>query len=226
MGATEPTQTAELALEPGSEREPEPTRRERKKARTRQEIYRAAMALFEHRGFDAVTVEAICEAADVARGTFFAHFPTKAALLYEFSNQVAADYEASRAEEPASAREELSSLVDLMIGRLVAHAGVTSAMVREFFANPQAIAVAHAHGRDFPDLIETIVRRGQARGEFRRSVDPRLAAAVLLSTAGAILSGNVFPEGELSVDEIRNQFFDVVFGGLLAAGPTNPGAPK
>jgi AcrR family transcriptional regulator len=203
----------------------EPSRRARKKARTRREIFDAAMALFERQGFDAVTVEAICEAADVARGTFFHHFPTKAALLYELSDRVAAEFAEADAGDPDDARSaaaQLEDLVDRMIGRLVAHAGVMGAMIREFFTHPEAIQAAHARGRDFPDRIEAIVRRGQARGEFRRGVDPRLAAAVVLSTAGAILSGNVFAEDELPVEAIRDQFFQVIFGGLLDAGTAAP----
>ena len=61
----------------------------RKKARTRTELFRAGMELFEAHGFDAVTVEQICQAADVARGTFFLHFPTKSALLLEWNRQLA-----------------------------------------------------------------------------------------------------------------------------------------
>lgn len=200
----------------------EPSRRARKKERTRREIYDAALALFERQGFDAVTVEAICEAADVARATFFLHFPTKAALLYELSDRVAQEFGERPRDAEAGAADELRDLVDAMIERLVAHAGVMSAMVREFFANPEAIRAAHARGREFPDRVEAIVRRGQARGEFRRSIDPRLASAVVLSTAGAILSGNVFAEGELPVEAIRDQFFQVIFGGLLDAGRTAP----
>jgi AcrR family transcriptional regulator len=200
----------------------EPSRRARKKERTRREIYDAALALFERQGFDAVTVEAICEAADVARATFFLHFPTKAALLYELSDRVAQEFAAGPRDAGASAADELRDLVDAMIERLVAHAGVMTAMVREFFANPEAIQAAHARGREFPDRVEAIVRRGQARGEFRRGIDPRLASAVVLSTAGAILSGNVFAEGELPVEAIRDQFFQVIFGGLLDEGRTAP----
>jgi len=202
-----------------TEKAPVPSRRARKKERTRQEIYDAALGLFERQGFDAVTVEAVCEAADVARATFFLHFPTKAALLYELSDRVAGEF-LERRTPSASAADELRQLVDLMIARLVAHAGVMRAMVREFFSNPEAIRAAHARGRDFPDLVEAIVRRGQARGEFRRGVDARLATAVVLSTAGAILSGHVFAEDELPVEAIRDQFFQVIFGGLLDTSPT------
>ena len=83
------------------------------------------------------------------------------------------------------------------------------------------MAAAHSRGREFPDLVTAIVRRGQERGEFRRGVDARLASAVVLSTAGAILSGNVFAEGGLRVEDIRDQFFQVVFGGLLDTSQTS-----
>ena len=55
------------------------------------------MELFAVRGFEAVTIEAICEAADVARATFFLHFPTKASLLHEWNCQVAAEFSATPA---------------------------------------------------------------------------------------------------------------------------------
>src|SRR6266850_5733877 len=70
------------------------SRRERKKERTRQEIYRAAMELFLARGFDAVTIEEICQTADVAKGTFFLHFPTKDAFLLEYGQQAVQELEA------------------------------------------------------------------------------------------------------------------------------------
>ncbi|MCP5058400.1 MAG: TetR/AcrR family transcriptional regulator [bacterium] len=193
------------------------SRRERKKARTRRTIYDAAMALFRKRDFDGVTVEAICEMADVARGTFFHHFPSKAALAYEFGNRVAAEFEARHPDMKGDAGGQLRALVDFMIESLVADGDVLQVMIREFFSNPSALDVAHRHGRDFPDLLEQIVREGQARGELRQGIDPRLVSAMLLSTAGAILSGGVFRPGELDVAQIREQYFDLIFHGLLEA---------
>jgi AcrR family transcriptional regulator len=52
-------------------------RRERKKLATREALRSAALGLFADRGFGAVTVEQICERADVASSTFFRHFATK-----------------------------------------------------------------------------------------------------------------------------------------------------
>ncbi|MCQ4209946.1 TetR family transcriptional regulator [Streptomyces longispororuber] len=55
--------------------------RERKKEQTRQRIAAAALRLFSERGFEAVTVNEIAEAGEVAKATLFAYFPTKESLV-------------------------------------------------------------------------------------------------------------------------------------------------
>ncbi len=61
----------------------EPGRRERKKAATRKAISDAATILFVERGFDAVSIREVAEAADVSPTTVFAHFPQKEALVFD-----------------------------------------------------------------------------------------------------------------------------------------------
>jgi AcrR family transcriptional regulator len=56
--------------------------RERKKQRTRDDIARAAMKLFAKRGFDAVTVADVAEAAGVSEKTVFNYFPAKEDLVF------------------------------------------------------------------------------------------------------------------------------------------------
>ncbi|MDD9369194.1 MAG: TetR family transcriptional regulator [Acidimicrobiales bacterium] len=58
-----------------------PGRRSRKRRSTRTALATAALDLFEEKGFVATSIEDITERADVARRTFFRHFPSKEAAL-------------------------------------------------------------------------------------------------------------------------------------------------
>jgi AcrR family transcriptional regulator len=57
--------------------------RERKKEQARRRITGVALDLFAERGFEAVKVNEIAEAADVAKATLFKYFPTKESLVLQ-----------------------------------------------------------------------------------------------------------------------------------------------
>lgn len=163
------------------------SRRERKKERTRAQIYDAAMELFLARGYAAVTIEDICDAADVARGTFFLHFPTKDALLGEYGRQALAELAVLvDAGKQDGAAETLARALQFLAERSTRHADVVRLVVRETALSPTAVGETTAAGRDLTELFAIIIRRGQRAGELRRGVDPLLAGAVLASAYLAI----------------------------------------
>lgn len=61
---------------------------QRRRVATRQRIVEVAVELFESQGFDATTVDQITEAADIGKGTFFTHFPTKEGVFSFLSEHV------------------------------------------------------------------------------------------------------------------------------------------
>ncbi len=54
---------------------------------TRAQLFTRAMALFDERGYDAVSIDDIVKGAQVARGTFYFHFPRKDDILIELIRQ-------------------------------------------------------------------------------------------------------------------------------------------
>ncbi|GAA3694549.1 TetR/AcrR family transcriptional regulator [Nonomuraea antimicrobica] len=75
--------------------------RERKKAETRQAVHEAALRLVIEHGLDAVTVEAIADAANISRRTFSNYFSGKEdALLYGEEQRIRALVEWVRKQPP------------------------------------------------------------------------------------------------------------------------------
>ncbi|MBA9046391.1 MULTISPECIES: TetR/AcrR family transcriptional regulator [Streptomyces] len=56
-------------------------RRGRNKIKMKERLYTAALELFAEQGYDQTSADEIAERADVARGTFFNHFPRKEDLI-------------------------------------------------------------------------------------------------------------------------------------------------
>lgn len=77
---------------------------EQRKAETRQRLLAAAADLFAREGFDAVSVDAIADAADRTSGSVYAHFGSKQgvllALMEAFQDEMAAIVEAEFAAHP------------------------------------------------------------------------------------------------------------------------------
>jgi AcrR family transcriptional regulator len=94
-------------------------RRERKKLATRQAIADEAMRLFLQRGYDAVTVADIAEAADVAVSTVFKHFDSKEAIAF--------------ARDPAVEAELVSAITERAPGVSIARS------LRDFLVDSRAL---------------------------------------------------------------------------------------
>ena len=76
-------------------------RRARKKRETAERIALAAGTLFAERGYEAVSVVDIAEAADVSEQTVYNHFATKEDLVFDRTDELDAALAAAVAQRPA-----------------------------------------------------------------------------------------------------------------------------
>jgi AcrR family transcriptional regulator len=195
--------------------QPIPSRRDRKKERTRGEIYSAAMNLFLRRGFEAVTIEEICAAADVARGTFFLHFPTKEALLTEYGARANQDLADLIRNYQGSATATLRAALKMLAERALQQPDVVRLHVREVLSRPPVFLESHQEQTEnLVSLIAAVIGRGQAAGEFRRKLEPALAAVALCATYFALIYEWARRGGKLDIEAAIAQTLDIVLNGL------------
>ena len=146
------------------------SRTERKKLETRQKIIDAAMELIRTQGFDAVTMEQIADAADVAKGTLYNYFPAKEAILAAFIQ--------GRFQEKSAARlREIRRLpgtrarLRLVYGELLAGVRAQPEIFDRFLVyrtqNIISLHKSEAERGGIDPLAEEILRLGRQQGEIR-----------------------------------------------------------
>jgi len=160
------------------------SRRERRKFDLSRRIRRAALELFHEKGYEATTVEEIAERADVAKGTFFNHFPRKDAILLSLGEEVL-----DRIEDdygPVSTwtgtvEEQIFQLFNAIADVAGRDRALTRVMLIENTRNCWMQSDPDPVELRFHNLLGAILEGGRARGELRAEVD--LPAAVKLLQA-------------------------------------------
>src|SRR3954469_15107787 len=147
-------------------------RRERRKDETRNQIFQAAMRLFERKGVFDTTVEEITESADVAKGTFFNYFPSKEAILNKLAErQVGVITQAAeRARRAPSMRPVLVDMAHELSAGPARSAMMLRSLLSVFLSNKllsEAFQTALQLSRE---RIATIMDRGQQLGEIRTDI--------------------------------------------------------
>jgi AcrR family transcriptional regulator len=157
-----------------------PTLRERKRLRAMKRVQREAVARFTERGFDAVTVEEIAEAADVSPMSVYRWFGTKEALVVwdEFDPPILAAV-ADRLPDKGPLDAVHDAVVDLLGDIYDRERGISLQRAQLIYREPALMAAADRNGRMLRSaLAELFVdRTGTARHHAR------VAAAV----AGTLL---------------------------------------
>ena len=173
------------------------------------------MKLFLGRGFDAVTIEEICDDADVARATFFLHFPSKESLLTEYGARANQELAELIRNHRGNATAVLRAALKMLAERAMHNPQVVTLHVQELLSRARVLLASHQEQTEnLVSLIAAIIARGQAAGEFRRKVEPALAAVALCSTYFALIYEWTRRGGKLDIEGATAQTLDIVLNGL------------
>jgi AcrR family transcriptional regulator len=164
------------------------TRSDRRKQETRARILEAAVELFGEVGFDATKIGDVCERADVARQTFFNHFPAKsdllAALLGRGGDFISATLD-SAYERGADTRERLALFFHDVIAATI-EVGPLSGDLVAHVVNARPDPDRTTQARLITSLLQGFVQRCLATGDVTRRYAPEALAALVQGALGAL----------------------------------------
>ena len=194
-----------------------PGRRERRREETSQRLLDAAARLFANYGLPNTTVEAITDAADVGKGTFFNYFPSKEHVLVALAQRQVGKIAAAASH--IDARQPIREQIRRVVHQLAAGWLHSKRLIRTLLGTaltnealtPQLQAIL-PQGRGHMLLL---VQEGQRRGEIRTDIPaPEIARMFQQFMFGTQIVWSLHPDPDL--DGWLDQALDTIFDGVAA----------
>lgn len=184
---------------------------------TRARILESSIKLFSNRGFNAASVDDICEEAGVSKGAFYHHFETKQTLfltlldgwLQTIDNAI----EASKDKNAPETFMQMTEAFPYMFGT----AGEGLPMFLEFWLHAsrdeKIWQASIAPYRRYHKYFTSLIKKGVDEGSFV-DVDPELTARMIVAMAmGLLLQSLLDPKGakwEKVAREITTMMMDTL----------------
>jgi len=166
-------------------------RREKRKQELRTRIEDAAYQLFELNGIEETSIEQICVEADVARRTFYGHFPNKHALiggmgisrLYSQSGPMLRQMMMNH----SSTRARLESMIDYIESNFATYKDVDRQL---FLMAPVAFAQDNEQqrviGMSAIEGFERLITAGIEIEDVRTEFSPEILASMVVGTLNTL----------------------------------------
>jgi len=149
-----------------------------------QGILEAAEILFSEKGFDAVSMSAIAKLANTSKPNIYHHFKNKNELylsIIKTAVQRASDLLDALEDAPGTFRQRLADFSAGQLDNILAHNRSTQLILRE------ALSGSSERGREIANYMVSevfsrlvaMVQQGQQEGEFRKDMNPTLAAFII-----------------------------------------------
>lgn len=196
---------------------------ERAKLERRRQIMNAAKHVFAEAGYHGASIHAIIERAQIARGTFYLYFESKAAVFDSILDQAMADLrarihrievdDASAPPPQVQLREQVMDTLEYVVrdrplATLLLSAGHTP--------DAEAAERLDQFFGEVRDLLRRAMESGMELGLLRK-VEPELAAAAMLGMIRGVIEQLIRDPSPPPVDVVVTEMLMVALRGVLAS---------
>jgi TetR/AcrR family transcriptional regulator, fatty acid metabolism regulator protein len=184
-------------------------------------ILDAAVRVFARRGFNQCRVSDIADEAGVAYGLVYHYFRSKDEVLDTLFLErwnVLLDVIRELDGRELPAREKLYAIASFIVDSYRHDPDLMKVIIVEVTRAANSFGQTHlAKIREAYELIDAIVAKAQAQGEFKDTVTPRFAAMAFYGAIEQVLTGWIFdvlPRGEEEFEQAKAFVVETICGGL------------
>jgi AcrR family transcriptional regulator len=165
-----------------------------RKAQVRDNIIKAAQYLVSTQGFRAASISAVAKEADIATGTVYKHFPSKADLLCEIFRS-ATEREVQKVAQSidieGTVPQRLQAAIICFAQRAILGRTLAWALIAEP-VDPLVEAERLIYRQTYADIFERLLREGISKGEIPQQ-SASVSAAAIVGVISETLVGPLAP---------------------------------
>jgi AcrR family transcriptional regulator len=196
----------------------------------RQDILRRAAEIFASRGVARTSIEDIAYAAGIKREGIYYYFKSRSDILVEIilpqSNSLLRSLQRLMRSNVSSA-EKLYSAIEIHLDAYnPAYIEMSIALKEDHFATKDAkIKELKDVWDEYGKLWTKLIREGQASGDFKPELDPKMAAYGMLGMCNWV-SRWYSPDKSVSIQQIIETFFSIASSGVMKPGAGTDAADR
>jgi AcrR family transcriptional regulator len=193
-------------------------RREKRKLEIRSRIEDAAYKLFKQRGVEETSIEQICVEADVARRTFYGHFPNKHALLGGLGISRLYNQSAPMLNRLMTNHHSTRARLEAMIDYIASNFATFTEIDRQLILIAPSIFAENAEqqreiGNSTSASFTHLIAAGLELGDVRPDFSPEILAAMVVGTLNMLTTSWAMNSDYpifASLEEARNMFEQLI----------------
>ncbi|MHB8158342.1 MAG: TetR family transcriptional regulator [Desulfocucumaceae bacterium] len=187
---------------------------------TREQILHSAVQLFGTKGYQATSIQDICDLAGVSKGAIFHYFNNKGELLFEIHEEIIEfllkQYEGVPKRENCSASEKLRELVGILVGLMIDYKPHIVVLFQEYKnIQDENFELIKAKRSRCEEVVGEVIRQGILSGEFRQDLEFSILPKLFFGICNWTYIW-LDPKGPLTPQQIADNIWRVFTGGLRA----------
>ena len=170
---------------------------------TKKKIIEGAEILFTENGYDSTTVQDICNKAEISKGAFFYHFPTKEFLFLEILDKYLSELDKRMNEIEKKSKNTLRAMEEMVI--ILEEIFITSEgkftifleFLRKASKETEIMKKISYQFQKYKKYVYEMIEKGKREENIKKEIDSEFISQLIISLAiGMILKNSLFLDKE------------------------------